>query len=155
MSVRPVPVPDRPQLSFLGFLYAPIVTGKETGGAYELFLFGAPAGHAAPPHVHSREDEAFYILDGEFEVTVDGKAHKAPPGAYIHLSRGVPHSFRNAGRTPGRVLAWVFPATLEGFFGALSHPLPEGSDQPLPVSESDVARLMKIAPQFGLTILAG
>ncbi len=155
MSVLPVRVPDRPRLSFLGFLYAPIVTGKETGGAYELFLFGAPSGHAAPPHLHSREDEAFYILEGEFEVTVDGKAHKASPGAYVHLPRGIAHSFRNAGKKPGRLLAWVFPATLEGFFGALSRPLPEGSDQALPVSESDVAKLMKIAPQYGLTIFGG
>jgi len=153
MPIRPAAIPDRPRRSFLGFLYEPVVTGKETGGAYELHLFGGPAGHAPPPHVHSREDEAFYVLQGVFEIGVDGKTHRLGPGGYIHLPRDVPHSFRIAGERDGRCLLWVFPATLEGFFAALSRPLPRGTDRPLPVTDEDVGKLMKIAPEYGITIL--
>ena len=71
-------------------------------------------------HVHHREDEIFYILEGRFQVWCDGRTWTAEPGATIFLPRGVPHTFRNVGDSPGRKLITVVPGGFEGFFAAVA-----------------------------------
>ncbi|MDQ3548138.1 MAG: cupin domain-containing protein [Chloroflexota bacterium] len=93
-------------------------SGATTGGAFALFeLYSAP-GSGAPVHVHQYEDEALYVLDGEYEVTdADaGTRVVAGPGACVVLPRGTRHSFRNIAHESARLLALVTPAGLEGFF---------------------------------------
>lgn len=93
-------------------------SGATTGGAFALFELHSAPGSGAPLHVHRDEDEALYILDGEYEV-IDADAGTrvvAGPGACVVLPRGTRHSFRNIAREPARLLALVTPAGLEGFF---------------------------------------
>jgi quercetin dioxygenase-like cupin family protein len=113
-----------------------------------------PAGHATPPHVHSREDEAFYVVDGDFEMTAGDQVLRAGPGSYVHLPKGLPHAFRNAGTVEGRLLAWVFPANLEGFFAALDKPLPAGRNDPFPVDDRDRKTLQTLCERYGIGLLA-
>src|SRR5579862_8106904 len=71
------------------------VSSASTQGAYCAFEFVTLPGEGVPLHVHSREDEVYYILDGAFEIQCGGKVFKAEFGAMAVLPRNVPHAFRN------------------------------------------------------------
>ena len=64
-----------------------------------------PPGAATPVHIHAREDEAFYLLDGTMTYSADGELHRLARGSFIFLRRGLPHAFRVTGDIPVRFLA--------------------------------------------------
>ena len=97
-----------------------LATGADTAGRYALCSATEDPGDQNPPHVHSREDEAFYIVSGHFTGEGNGQAVPLAPGDYLHLPRGIPHHLLNASQTePGETLMLLAPAGLEGFFMAL------------------------------------
>src|SRR5262249_41708982 len=67
-------------------------------------------------HVHRHETEIFYILDGEFEVTVGDLKVPAPTGAIVVGPRNIPHTFRNVGSKDGRLLLMVIPGHFSNYF---------------------------------------
>jgi quercetin dioxygenase-like cupin family protein len=82
---------------------------EQTRGAYAILEQKIPAGHGPPLHVHRHETEIFYILEGEFEVTIGGQKVSAPAGAIVVGPRDIPHTFRNVGSQDGRLLLTVIP----------------------------------------------
>lgn len=108
-----------------------VATGRETGGAYMLTESMVLPNGGPPTHVHQREDESFWVLDGELEVAVGGQIHTVPAGGFIHMPRGIPHRFLNAGTSPVRFLTLAVPAGLEGFFEQVGVPYVEGAPPPL------------------------
>jgi mannose-6-phosphate isomerase-like protein (cupin superfamily) len=93
-------------------------TAASTGGAFALFEEHDPVD--TPLHVHAREDELFYVLDGEHEFEVGEQTHRVGPGGIVFAPRGVPHAQRRVVPRTGRVLVLTAPAGLEGFFRALA-----------------------------------
>lgn len=91
-------------------------TPAETGGAYAVLEQEIPAHHGPPLHVHRHETEIFYILDGQFEITVGGKTIPAPPGSCAVCPRDIPHTFRNLGDAPGRLLLTIIPGRFGQYF---------------------------------------
>ena len=86
------------------------VYGRQTlGGVSAVESHDVPGG-GPPMHVHHREDETFQVLEGEYEWTVGGKTFVAQKGATIFAPRGVPHTYRYLGQTPGRLLCVITPA---------------------------------------------
>ena len=81
--------------------------------------FLVPPHHGPPPHVHRREDEVFYVLEGEFEFTVAGQTIRATAGQTLYGKRDVPHTFKNVGDKAGRMIVVVAPAGLEKFFAEI------------------------------------
>src|SRR3712207_1001584 len=77
--------------------YTFLVTGEESGGAYFAMDALVPPGGGPPPHIHTREDETFYILEGEVEFLVGEELTVAGPGAFVNVPRGTVHRFRNTG----------------------------------------------------------
>ena len=67
-------------------------------------------------HIHTREDEMFYLLDGQVSITVDGATTEATSGYFVHIPRGVPHGYRNVGNQAAKMLAVFTPAGMEGWF---------------------------------------
>src|SRR5262245_55981986 len=92
------------------------VLSDETGGAYAVLEQEIPAGHGPPLHVHRHETEIFYILEGQFEVTVGDRTVPAPPGAIVVGPRDIPHTFRNVGKEQGRLLLTVIPGRFANYF---------------------------------------
>jgi quercetin dioxygenase-like cupin family protein len=127
-------------------------SGEDTGGAYSLTDSMVPPRSGPPPHVHHREDEAFWVLEGELEVLVGESRFRAGAGSFVHLPRGVLHSYRNVGAGSARFLTLVVPAGLEKFFEAVGKPGTEDPSSPPPFGEEDIDRLLAIAPKYGVEI---
>ncbi len=124
-------------------------TGEDTGGAFALFDSLVLPGGGPPPHVHTREAESFYVLEGEFEFLAEYEWIKAVPGSFIHVPRGALHTLRNVGSGVGRLLTLVAPAGLEKFFEEVGVP---GTDifSPPPFGPEEIEKMLSILPKYGL-----
>src|SRR5687767_763340 len=89
-----------------------------TGGSFTVFEENDPVD--TPLHVHTHEDELFYVLEGEHVFRVGDREHRAGPGGVVFAPRGVPHSQRRVVPRTGRLLVLTSPAGLEGFFRELA-----------------------------------
>jgi quercetin dioxygenase-like cupin family protein len=113
------------------------ISGAETSGAFALMEDLSPPRGGTPLHVHHREDEGFYILEGHYLFEVSGERQEAHSGDFFWVRREVPHRFLNIGAEAGRMLITVSPAGLEVFFEELAvatagrpRPGDRGSDLP-------------------------
>src|ERR1700760_3984690 len=88
----------------LGSLFEQLASGEETGGGFALSLVTQPPGAATPVHIHTLEDEAFYLLDGTMTYSADGELHRLAPGAFIFFRRGAAPPLPGGGGPPPRVL---------------------------------------------------
>jgi quercetin dioxygenase-like cupin family protein len=84
-------------------------TAEATGGAYGLIESTIAPGASPPLHLHRREDEAFYVIEGEITFHYDGEDFAAGPGTFVFLPRDVPHTFVVEGDTPARVSTLISP----------------------------------------------
>jgi quercetin dioxygenase-like cupin family protein len=71
------------------------VAGHSTGGAYALFGVTTPPGAGPPPHVQHREDESFYVLEGEYEFLVEGSTLSAEAGSLLYVRKGTLHAHKS------------------------------------------------------------
>lgn len=93
------------------------VTPAENGGIYLQFETSHVPGTKIPAHFHQEEDEAFYVLAGQYEFLVGETRFTATTGAFAFAPRGTIHAFTNSGQELGRMLITVTPGTQhEGFF---------------------------------------
>lgn len=120
-----------------------LVTSEMTRGASVALIQTSPPGGGPPPHLHDREDEMFYVLEGEYEKLFGVKWSPIQPYELVFVPRGVRHTFRNSGTTQGKVLAIVAP-------GGIDHYLKEISALSLP---ADMVLLNEIASNFGVVYL--
>ena len=90
-----------------------------TGGAFDLFEEVPPLADT-PLHVHEREDELFYVLDGEHVVQVGDDEHRVGPGGLVLAPRGIPHAQRRVVPRAGRMLVLTVPGGFAGFFRELA-----------------------------------
>src|SRR5947207_4189361 len=103
-------------IAVVGDLYRFLATGEDTSGKYALWEALVPPGGGPPPHVHSREEEGFYVLEGEITLRVGEKTIIAGAGMFANLPVGTPHSFKNESALPARMLISIAPAGLEKMF---------------------------------------
>lgn len=141
-------------VAVVGDVYRFLTTGEDTNGTYALWEALVPPGGGPPPHVHSREEEGFYVLEGEITFTVNGEKVVAAAGTFANMPVGTPHSFRNESAKPAKMLISVAPAGLERMFFEVGVPLPEGATTALPPNEDEIKRLLALAPNYGIEIRA-
>ncbi len=127
--------------------------GERTGGSLVLIENLTAPGGGPPPHVHTLEDEFFYVLDGTFEIRIGDRLHEVGAGGFAFVPRGTVHNFRNTAETPSRILVGFTPAGIEGFFRESGRPATDDGPAP-PVDEDEIARTMAAAPEYGLQSVA-
>jgi quercetin dioxygenase-like cupin family protein len=156
MAGTPQPTLRKPArgrtVAVVGDVYRFLATGEETGGKYALWEAIVPPGGGPPPHVHSREEEGFYVLEGEVTLTVNGERVVATAGTFANVPVGTPHRFRNEGDRPARMLISVAPAGLEKMFFECGVPLAEGTTTARPPTMDEIEKLLAIAPNYGIEI---
>jgi quercetin dioxygenase-like cupin family protein len=92
------------------------VTPADNGGTYLQFETSTAPGVRVPPHFHYEEDEAFYVLAGEYEFIIGENRCIATAGSFAFVPRGTIHAFTNTGQEVARMLVTVTPGTQhEGF----------------------------------------
>jgi quercetin dioxygenase-like cupin family protein len=139
-------------IAVVGDVYRFLATGEDTDGKYALFEAIVPPGGGPPPHVHSREEEGFYILEGEVTFTIDGKPLVATAGMFANMPVGTPHSFKNESSKPAKMLISVAPAGLEKMFFEFGVPVPQGATTAPPPTKEEIEKLLAIAPRYGIEI---
>ena len=106
------------------------ITSASTGGAYCALEVVLATGQGVPLHVHSREDEVYYILEGQFEMECGERSFTVEAGAMVVFPRGIPHAFRNPADTPSKALTMFIPGGFDEFVAELNQLPPEdASDQ--------------------------
>jgi len=120
-----------------------LLTGEQTGGRQSLWLETSPPGGGPPPHYHTKEDETFFVLEGEVSFFQGGVWHPVGPGGVAHMPRGVIHTFKNTGEQPLRLLISTAPAGFERFFARCADEFgrPDGPD---------MQRIVAISAEHGI-----
>jgi mannose-6-phosphate isomerase-like protein (cupin superfamily) len=126
-------------------------TARSTGGAFGLVESMVAPGYSPPLHIHDREDETFWVIEGEVTIRCGASTFRATTGACAFLPRGVPHTFVVEGNTPARMLGLLTPGGGEAFF-AEGGRLADGEGFP-PSAPTDVEQLRRAAIQFGNRIV--
>jgi quercetin dioxygenase-like cupin family protein len=142
-------------IAVVGDVYRFLATGAETGGKYAMWEAIVPPGGGPPPHVHSREEESFYVLEGAVTFRFGKETLTATAGIFANMPIGVAHSFKNESGALARMLISVAPAGLEEMFLEVGTSLTEGATAGPPPSHEEIERLMAAAPRYGVEILAG
>lgn len=140
------------RIGIVGDVYRFLATGQETDGKYAMWEALVPPGGGPPPHIHSREEESFYILEGEITFTVGDEKIVATEGMFANMPVGSLHSFKNTSDKPARMILSVAPAGLENMSFEFGVPLEEGSTEALPPTKEEIDKLLQIAPNYGIEI---
>jgi quercetin dioxygenase-like cupin family protein len=136
----------------VGDHYTIKASGKDTGGAFALIEVLVPPQSGPPPHVHSREDEAFYVLEGEFEVHIDNQRHTAVPGSWVTLAKGSLHHFKNISRARANMLILATPAGLDQFFLEAGRIATDTTPESGTATPDDIEKLLAVAPKYGIEV---
>jgi quercetin dioxygenase-like cupin family protein len=136
-----------------GSLMTFLATGEDTEGQFALIEAVNRKGNGPPRHIHHREDETFYVVEGEVTVSVGDRTITATPGTMVFLPRGIPHTFAIES-DQARMLVLVTPAGLEGWFMEFGVPAPAiASPPPAELSHSQIQEMLAAAARFGLEFL--
>jgi oxalate decarboxylase/phosphoglucose isomerase-like protein (cupin superfamily) len=113
-------------------ILAPLLAGNVVGSVNDAFVVAewrdaggpsSPPRLIAPPHVHHRDDEAWYVLEGTLRVQLGASEVDAVAGAAVFVPRGTPHTYWNPGPGPVRYLL-IMTANIYQLIQAI-HAMPE------------------------------
>jgi quercetin dioxygenase-like cupin family protein len=139
-------------LWFLGTLATVKASSETTNGRVAVIEHLAPQGSGSPLHVHHREDEWFYVIEGALTFWVGGDVIEAPAGSFVYGPRDIPHTFL-VSSPQARFLLVTEPAGFENFMRGLSEPAPTRTIPPPAAPPSDPAPLVAAAAEYGIEIL--
>jgi mannose-6-phosphate isomerase-like protein (cupin superfamily) len=120
-----------------------LLRGMDTGGLYSFYEVIVPPGEGSVLHLHEEMDETFYVVNGEFRITLGADAHQVPAGTLAYGPRGVQHSFVNTSDQPSTMLCVTTPGGIEHFFEELGN-LMRGQPRPSWEEMRNLARRHRI-----------
>jgi quercetin dioxygenase-like cupin family protein len=138
----------------MGELLTYKISSQRTGGAYALFEVAAHPGAGPPPHVQHREDESFYVLEGQIEFSSGEEVLRVGAGSLLYVPKGILHAHKNVGEGVGRMLLIQTPGGLyERFFEEAGEEAPGNVVMPsLEEGSPEAARIAEIAARYGIEI---
>ena len=139
-------------ISVLGEIMEFKVTGDETGGSLCVVEVTSFPHNGPPPHIHHREDESFYVIDGKFSFLLGDRTIEARPGFFCRVPKGTLHTYQNIATKAGRALVILTPAGFEKFWVEIADPVVNSAGPSGPPSPETIARLMSLAPKYGLEV---
>ena len=143
----------RSSLWVLGELLTYKVTSHRTGGAYCLFDATTQPWAGPPPHIHHREDESFYMMEGEYEFASGEETLRVGAGSLLYVPKGTLHAHKNIGEGVGRMLISQTPGGLyEYFFEEVGKPPDDDGGSLLKEEQAGLERMMEVAAKYGIEI---
>ena len=140
------------RIGVVGDVYRFLATGEETDGKYATIEAIVPPGSGPPPHIHSREQESFLVLEGEMTFQLGEERIVACEGTFLNMPVGSLHCFKNESDKIARLLISVAPAGLEQMFLEVGQPLADDAQAAPPPSQADIQKLLEAAPRYGVEI---
>ena len=155
-AMKPIFRPDgtAPALWGPGDRYDLLATGEETNNAFFQFEAIVPTGGGPPPHVHSREDESFYVVSGDLEILVGDSTYRAKAGDFVFVPRGTVHGFKNLGNGTAVQLVTFVPAGMDGYFREVFTPVTDPNAAPPPITDELIRKMHEAAPKYGVVFPA-
>ncbi len=136
-----------------GALFTFLADAEDTNGQFCLIETVNRQGLEPPPHTHEREDEAYYVLEGEIRFLVGVRSFEAGPGDFVYLPRGVEHGWEL--KTPtAKTLILIAPAGLEAIFKEFSEPAETPTLPPVPEGPPDMERMLPALETLGITLVS-
>ncbi len=142
---------DMRALWFLDTLTFIKASASDTRGAFAVCEQVLPPRYETPYHLHREEDEAFYILEGELTLILNGQRRSLRPGDFLFAPRNVAHGLRVAGPDRVRILIVVTPPGFENFVAEMSEPAKSMTFPP--PQPPDMEKLVHLAAKYGIEIL--
>jgi quercetin dioxygenase-like cupin family protein len=127
-------------------------SSETTAGRVAVIEHLGPQGAGSPLHVHHREDEWFYVIEGELTLWVGGEVIEAPAGSFVYGPRDVPHTF-TISSPQARFLLVTEPAGFESFLRAMGQPAASLTIPPPSEPPADISPLIAAAADYGIEIL--
>lgn len=152
LDVKVVHAGEGEVIAAAGDLYTFLAVGEDTSRSYALWEAVVPPGGGPPPHVQSREDEGFYVLEGEITFHADGQRVLARKGTFLSIPKGVVHTFKNESRSDARMLILVAPAGMEAMFQEFGTVVTDRAARPKPPTPQEMDRAGTLAPKYGIEI---
>lgn len=141
-------------LSIVGDIVTLKAVSEDTNGQYTLFELQVDPDVGPPPHIHHREDEAFYIQEGELEFQLGNQTVIATPGTFLYSPQGHLHNFTNKTNQRAKMLVWCMPAGIEQFLAEVGVPVDDLDGPSRPATPDAIRRVLAVAPKYGIEFLA-
>lgn len=141
-----VVLPDQGRLLDLGHFQAVVLAaGDETSGEFAVLQTQSESSGFGPPlHLHRDAAEAFFVLEGEYLMFIDDDQYLCPPGSFVYVPRGVPHTFKVSSVDPGKKLNLFTPSAMVGFFEELAAAEAAGTATPSVLDEIAARHQMEV-----------
>jgi mannose-6-phosphate isomerase-like protein (cupin superfamily) len=143
---------DGREFVLAGVVMKRLLSGEETAGQFCLFENRSSGNTRTPIHVHARDDETLFIIEGELTAVLDGRPRRLTAGESIFLPRGIPHQLMNLSGNPCRYILIGTPALFDRFLQEGGHELQPDEVVGPPTAE-EIERLREASPRFGITLL--
>ena len=149
------PAGSGPATWAMGSLFERLINGAESGDQFGASIVTQPPGIATPLHTHTREAEAFYLLDGTMTYRAGDEIYHLSAGDFIYLPLGLPHAFRITDTAPARLLGLTLPGQLLGLYDKVGMPagerrLPGDDGRSMP---DEIARWNEFGTEYGLQVV--
>lgn len=149
----PVSAQAHRTVHFLGNILTFRARTGDTDGNFSLAECLTAPGAGSPYHTQ-KDEEAFLVLEGEFEFVLEDRMVRHGPGGFVHIAPGTPHAFRNPGQTPSRMLILNLPAgPHEQFFDEVGEEMAPGASTFPPSTAPDIPFIVAAAKRHGIEIL--
>lgn len=129
------------RMHILGNPQRHLVIGEDTDNQIFEWIDDLVPGSGIPPHIHSREDEIFRVLEGEVEIMVDNKTTVLKSGDMVFAPKNIVHSWKVVGNTKAKMWVSAFPSGMEHMFAELNE---------LPPGKPDFTKVAAICDAYGI-----
>jgi len=97
-----------------------LLRSSSSPSSMSVMVVDVPPGGFVPPHLHTREEEGYFVLEGELALTIADQVRTLSSGDFGHVPPLTVHGYANQGATPVRFLAWTVGGPIDDFFEEMS-----------------------------------
>lgn len=129
-----------------------VVSKQDTGGTYSFIEAKVFPGGGPAPHIQTREQEGFYVVEGQVTFKANEQTIVAKPGTFINIPPNVLHSFKNETNEIAKLLFVLSPSGMEQLFVDVGLEVTDISKKPPPFTDEQLRKLPSIASKYGVEI---